>query len=82
MALEQELQYFHAHKDEWLRIYADQFALIKGEELYGTFTTLQEAFDEGIRRLGNQPFLIRQISEREELVQYPALSVGMLSAHS
>ena len=63
--LEAELKVFSEHKDEWLSIYRNQFALIKGEELLGTFTTHDEAYAEGIRRIGNQPFLIKQIVEIE-----------------
>jgi len=80
MALEQELQYFDAHKSELLEHYAGQFALIKGDSLLGTYTTLEEAFEAGVRALGNQPFLIKQVLETEEVIQYPALAVGMIHA--
>jgi predicted ferric reductase len=79
--LEIELEFFTQHKDEWLRYYKGQFALVKGEELIGTFTTRTEAFSAGIGRLGNVPFLIKVVSEEEETVQFPALTVGMINAH-
>src|SRR5688572_22512953 len=59
MTLDTELRFFEANKEEWLRTYQGQFALVKGKDLLGTFTTMEEAFNEGIHKLGNQPFLIR-----------------------
>lgn len=82
MALEKELEFFKSQKDELLRYYKGQFALIKDDKLLGTFTTLAEAFEAGVRSLGNQPFLIKQVMEGDEVIQYPALAVGMLYAHS
>lgn len=76
--LEQELRYFEAQKKEWLQHYKGQFALIKGEELLGTFTSSEEAFDAGIEKVGNQPFLIKQVLDKDPEIQYPALAVGLL----
>ena len=81
MVLETEITYFEEHKAEWLKVYKTQFALIKDRELLGTFTTHDEAYQEGINKLGNQPFLIKQVIEEEELVQFPALTVGVINAH-
>ena len=82
MALEEELKRYESMKAELLQHHKGQFALIKGNELLGTFTTQQEAFQAGIKALGNQPFLIKEIKELEDTLQYPALVVGLISAHS
>lgn len=82
MVLEQELTYFEAMRDEWLRHYEGQVALVKGEELHGTFTTSAEAFEAGVHLFGTQAFLIKKLEVDGQVVQYPALSVGMISAHS
>jgi hypothetical protein len=82
MPLERETAYFESHKSEMLQHYLGQFALIHGDDLLGTFTRFEEAFDEGIKRLGNHPFLIRQVVEDEAPVQFPALVLGMISAHA
>ena len=81
MALEREMEYFESQKEEWLRYYRGQLALIKGEELAGTFTTHHEAFVAGVKRFGNVPFLIQPVLEEDEVAQIPALCVGVLSAH-
>ena len=48
----------------------------------GTFTTHAEAYEHGIEKLGNVPFLIKRIEEREEVIYYPALSIGATNASS
>jgi hypothetical protein len=81
MALEQELTYFQQHLPEWLSVYPGQFAVIKGDQLLGTFTTFDEAFAAGVKAYGTEPFLIRQVAETAPVAYNPALSVGALYAH-
>jgi len=81
MALERELAYFEAHKSELLSTYQGQFALIYGDELLGTYTRFEEAFEAGVARLGNESFLVQPIVENAGQVQFPALAVGLLRAH-
>ncbi len=80
--LERELRFFESKKRELLSLYQGQFAVIKGERLVGTYTTFQEAFEAGVKEFGTAPFLIRQVVEKEQVLQYPALSVGMIDARS
>lgn len=82
MELQKEVEYYQANKEELLKHYKDKFALIKGEELMGTYTTWEEAFNEGVEKLGNVPFLIKQVREQDEIIQSPALAVGAISACS
>lgn len=82
MALETELEYFKSKLPELLKHYDGQYALIKGNKLLGTYTTFQEAYNAGVQELGNEEFLIRQVSESEPMANFPALSVGQLHAHS
>ncbi|MCX5973336.1 MAG: hypothetical protein NTU59_01425 [Coprothermobacterota bacterium] len=82
MELQQELDYFKSIKEDLLKRYEDKFALIKGRELVNTFTTWEEAFNAGIERFGNVPFLIKPIQEEDERIQFPALVVGAINAKS
>ncbi len=82
MALEQERAFYLSKKAELLQHHKGQFALIKGNEFVGAFTTVEEAFNEGVKRFGNQPFLIQHVTEEEEVEQYPALAVGLINARS
>lgn len=74
-----ELEYFQRHKQEYLKLYKNQFVLIKGEEFAGAFTTEAEAYKAGLDRFGNEPFLIKQVLDNDETVSYPALTVGVLN---
>ena len=82
MVLEEELRYFDSQRAELLKYYSGQIALIKGDRLIGTFTTTTEAFEEGVRQFGTQPFLLKAVAEQDAIVDVPALNVGALSAHS
>lgn len=80
MVLEDELEFFDSQKEKLLKHHKGQFALIKGRKLLGTYTTWGEAFDAGVKLFGNVPFLIKRVQEEEEVVQFPALIVGAISA--
>lgn len=80
--LDEELKYFTEHKEELLKHYENQFVLIKGDTLIGAFTTEAEAYQAGVQRFGNQPFLIKKVAKEEELVHFPAFSLGLLHANS
>lgn len=76
--LQAELEYVQKHKSEYLKLYKGQFVLIKGEKLAGTFTTDAEAYEAGLEKFGNEPFLIKQVLDGDDTVSYPALTVGVL----
>jgi len=77
--LQTELEYFQKHKQEYLKLYQGQFVLIKGEKFAGAFTTEAEAYQAGLEKFGNGPFLIKQVLDEDGTVSYPALTVGMIS---
>ena len=77
--LQTELEYFQKHKQEYLNLYKNQFVLIKGEKFAGAFTTEAEAYQAGLEKFGNEPFLIKQVLDDDGTVSYPALMVGMIS---
>lgn len=78
--LEKELKFFESKKAEWLKKYKDKFALIKGEKLIDVFDTFGDAYKEGVKRYGNQPFFIKKISEEERIETFPALTLGIIHA--
>ena len=80
--LEQELAYFEANRTRWLSEYADKFVLIKGTELVGTFDTAENAYTAGLERFGNTVFLIKQVLSEEPVAYVPALSLGLIRAHT
>lgn len=79
--LERELKFFESKKKEWLEDYKDKFVLIKGEELVDVFSTFEDAYKEGVKRYGNRPFLIKKVTEEEEVEKLPSLTLGIVHAH-
>lgn len=82
MALEIEREYYEEQKAKLLKHYEGKFALIIGSRLVETFTTHEEAFSAGVEQFGNVAFLIQQVQEKDEVVQYPSLAIGLIRANS
>jgi hypothetical protein len=77
--LQTEIEYFQKKKPEYLKLYKNQFVLIKGENFAGAFTTDAEAYKEGLEQFGNEPFLIKLVTDDDGTVSYPALTIGVLN---
>ncbi|HHT9133078.1 MAG TPA: hypothetical protein ACFYED_11440 [Candidatus Tripitaka californicus] len=80
MVLEEELKYFNEHKEKFLKHYEGQFVLIKGTSFAGSYTTEEEAYQAGIQKFGNTPFLIKRVAKEEEVSRFPALVLGLIGA--
>lgn len=63
--LKTELAFFKSQEEQWLSIYEGKYALIKGQALMGTFTTLEEAYVAGVSKFGTEPFLVKQIVKND-----------------
>lgn len=77
MELDKELKYFESIRSELLESSKGQFALIKGNKLIGTFELEAEAYKTGIEKLGNVPFLIKEIVPEDSTDFIPLLSIGV-----
>ena len=80
MELEKELEFFKSQYKELISHYENQFVLIRGGKLLGSFTTDSEAYEAGLEQLGNKPFLIKQVVKGEDIDRAPALVLGLLNA--
>jgi len=80
MALEQELAAFERLKTGLLKTHAGKFALIHGDEFLGAFDNPDNAYREGIKRFGRASFLVKRISESEEVYRNQALASGLIRA--
>lgn len=78
--LEQELATFERLKAELLQNHAGKFALIKGDKFVGAFDTPANAYKEGITKFGRQSFLVKRISQTEEVYRNQALFSGLTHA--
>ncbi len=80
MPLEKELALYEKMKAELLKNYEGKFALIHEDEFLGAFDSTENAYTEGVRRFGVQPFLVRKIAEHEEVYRNQALALGLIHA--
>ena len=65
MALEKELKVFKEHKEKLLGTANELFVLIKDTEIFGPFPTAEAAYEDGLSRFGLEPFLVKQVLEKE-----------------
>ena len=68
MVLERELATFKEKLPELLATAPSKYVLVHGEDVAGTWDTWGEAIDAGYERFGLEPFLVKQIVEREEAI--------------
>jgi hypothetical protein len=68
--LSTELATFAGMKSELLANSRGKYALIRGQELAGTYDTEGDAISEGYRRFGNVPFLVKEIVEVEKAANF------------
>jgi hypothetical protein len=65
-----ELFYFSQSEDYYRRHYAGRYILIHGSTFYGSFTTGEEAYAEGVKEFGNVPMLIKRVVDPSEKYDY------------
>jgi len=81
VTLDLEVEFFEANRGEWLKHHKGKFALVRGRDLIGTFTTFQEAYEEGVDQFGSEAFLVKQVVEEDRSEHLPALTLGLIHAH-
>jgi hypothetical protein len=59
--LDIEWETFELHREELVGRSEGKFALIHGDQVLGVFDSQQDAITQGYERLGNVPFLVKQI---------------------
>jgi hypothetical protein len=76
--LERELAYFEANRQRFCELYAGQYVLIHGEQFLGTYSTDALAYEAGLQKMGNVPFLIKCAMPTDVEAFVPAYSLGIL----
>ena len=61
--LETELRTFESNRPQLVVQAEGQFALVHDAQIIGTYASKTDAINEGYRRLGNVPFLIKQVTK-------------------
>ena len=80
MALERELAFFNAHREEFLKHYRGKFVVIVGDEVVGTFDTADFAYRVGLTLKGNIPMLIKKVEARDFVEVLPVMVFGLAVA--
>jgi hypothetical protein len=71
--LETELAFFDSKRDEWLQDHRGEFALIKGEKLYGFYPSLLEGWRAGLTAIGYTDMLIKEVQEADAVHFLPTI---------
>ncbi len=79
--LERELNAFARERQRLLREHKGKFALFHGDVFVDTFSTFELAYAEGVKRFGIEPFLVRQVLEKDPIENAPALTLGLIRVH-
>jgi hypothetical protein len=80
MALEKEIATYTRMKADLLKSHEGKFVLIHGEEFCGAYDTAENAYVEGVKRFGQEPFLVKKVTTQEEVYRNQALSLGLIHA--
>jgi hypothetical protein len=64
--LSREQEVYEAHREQLLGEALGKFVLIRGDEIIATYDTERDAINEGYRRFGNVPFLVRRVAAVDE----------------
>jgi len=63
--LAQELETYEKERERLLASAENEFVLIKGEKVVGTYSSREDAIAEGYKLFGNTPFLTKRILKVE-----------------
>ena len=75
--LESELRYFEAHRAELVEQARGKHALVKNDALIGIFDDKTQAIRAGYEKFGNEPFLVKEISEVDLPLNFASFNLGM-----
>lgn len=78
--IEREKRFLQSRLPELLPAHADQWVVVKDEQIHGFYTDFNEAYAKAIEQFGLQPFLLTQVRTQEP-ARLPSLTSGLLYAH-
>lgn len=77
MVLEVENAYFNRHREQWIAQGQEGlWAVVFGEELLGFYPTLDQAYEAGQEAAGDQPFLAKKVTPRDEVEVFHRVYFG------
>jgi len=79
--LSEEIKTYNENKENLLRDNSGKFVLIKKERIIGTYDTRNDAIKVGIDKFGNEPFLVKKISETDEVQNFTSNLIRLVKCH-
>lgn len=76
--LEKETAYFETNLRTFRRKFQGEYLLIHGDVLVGHYADEADAVADGVRKCGNDPFLVRRPEDEEPILTLPAYTLGLL----
>ena len=73
--LDKEIAAYTKVRDHLEANHIDEWAVVYGNELIGTYDTLEDAAHEAIARFGRGPYLIRQVGAPPKTLHIPFVSI-------
>lgn len=81
MGLERELAYFNQIRESLLASHEGKYAVICGEVLAGTFDSVENAYNAGLKAFGKEQFLVQKVTRTDQVFANHALSHGLINAN-
>lgn len=68
LPLEAEMVFFEEHRALWIQQgHEEQWVAVKGRDFLGFFDSMTDAYAAGVIRIGNEPFLIKQVLREDPI---------------
>jgi hypothetical protein len=67
--LERENAFYEAHKAEFREKYLDKWLVIAGEELFGVFDTIKDAFLAAQKRFDDEEFMLHRPADDDTVIE-------------
>jgi hypothetical protein len=77
--LEQEIATFERERSHLEREHFGKFVLVHGDSVIDSYDDFERAAEEGVRRFGDEPFLIRRVGKGRAALS-PAIQYGLTGA--
>lgn len=75
--LETELKTYERHRDHLLGTAEGKFVLISNEQVIGVYDSKMDAITQGYQKVGNVPFLVKQVVKVETPQNFISNLIGI-----
>jgi hypothetical protein len=69
MALEQEWNYYQAHRPELVKQYLGKYVVISGDKVVAAYNGREEGYQETVKTIQPGNFMIHHVTDPEEVIR-------------